>query len=195
MRYTPRGTENRDPDGFLYDSLEPVIRGMVMSLIELSLFRSKGRSSKTGRNSKLPIGKKSDVNPGRNSRSVSIKIIVYKEGITGIEDCSRVHRGVLPRLELAFPGQDIYLEVSSPGIDRSIKDGSEFVHYIGRGVKCYRTDTFSWTEGILNAVNENEIILQGESGEIVLPYTIIAKARLADSAAPLGAVIKKSLGG
>jgi len=86
---------------------------------------------------------------------------------------------VLPRLELAFPGQDIYLEVSSPGIDRLIRDGSEFEHYIGRGVRCYRTDISEWTTGILCAVDEQKITVRGEDGEIAVPFEVIAKARLA----------------
>jgi len=83
---------------------------------------------------------------------------------------------------LEFPEQDIYLEVSSPGIDRIIKDGSEFTFYIGRGIRCYRIDISDWTAGILTAANEKEITLQGEDGEIVLPYETIAKARLYDAA-------------
>jgi len=158
MQYTPRKTDNRDPEALLYDSLEPVIRGMEMSLVELSVFRRKARAGSQG--------------------SVQIKAVVYREGNTGVDDCSRAHRAVLPRLELAFPGQDIYLEVSSPGIDRLIKDGSEFVHYIGRGVKCYRTDISAWTAGILCAADEEKIVLRGDSGETAIPYGLIAKARL-----------------
>ena len=158
MLYTPRGSNPRDPDEALYHSLEPVIRGLDMSLIELCVFRRKGRGG----------------NPG----SVQVKAVVYRKGITGVEDCSRAHRGILPRLELAFPEQDIYLEVSSPGIDRNIKDGSEFVHFIGRGVKCYRTDISDWTAGVLCAADEKGIVLRAEEGETTLPYEIIAKARL-----------------
>ena len=84
----------------------------------------------------------------------------------------------MPRLELAYPGQDIHLEVSSTGIDRLIKDGREFANYIGREVRCYRTDISDWTAGILLAVDEEKIILKREGGETALPYEIIAKARL-----------------
>jgi len=156
MLYTPRGSKTRDADEALYQSLEPVIRGMEMSLIDLSVYRGKGAHG-----------------------NVQVKAVVYREGITGVEDCSRVHRGILPRLELAFPQKDIYLEVSSPGIDRLIKDGSEFAHYIGKGVKCYRTDISDWTAGLLRAVDEKGIVLQVGEKEITLPYEIIAKARLA----------------
>ena len=167
MLYTPRGNKPHE-DQEIYQSLEPVIRGMGMSLIELSVYRGKGR--------------------GANQGNVQVRVVVYKEGITGVEDCSRVHRGILPRLELAFPERDIYLEVSSPGIDRIIKDGSEFVHYIGRGVKCYRTDISDWTVGILCAVDEKGIVLRMEDKEtgltselpMEIPYEIIAKAKLAE---------------
>jgi ribosome maturation factor RimP len=159
MQYTVRETnDTKDPDGQLFFSLEPLIRGMGMSLIELNVFRMKARGGKSGR--------------------AQVRAVVYKKDVTGVEDCTKAHRSILPRLELAFPGQDIYLEVSSPGIDRLIKDGSEFVHYIGRGINCYRTDISDWTAGILLAVDDKKIKLMGESGEIALPYEIIAKARL-----------------
>jgi ribosome maturation factor RimP len=157
MRYTSRDTESKKSEDALFFSLEPVIRGMGMSLIELNVYKGKSHGA---------------------ARTVQLRAVVYKEGITGIEDCSRVHRGILPRLELAFPGQGIYLEVSSPGIDRLIKDGSEFFHYIGRRVKCYRLDISDWTIGILCSADKERIVLRGENGEITLPYELIAKARL-----------------
>ena len=158
MRYTERERDTQDPDGQLFFSLEPLIRGMGMSLIELNVFRMKARGGKSG--------------------GAQVRAVVYRDGVTGIEDCSKVHRTILPRLELAFPGQDVYLEVSSPGINRLIKDGGEFINYIGRGINCYRTDISDWTAGILLAADEEKIKLMGEGGEISLPYEIIAKARL-----------------
>ena len=157
MHYSLLETDSKECDRFLHQSLDEVVRGMGMFLIKLSVFHGK---------------------MSRNSRSVSVKAVVYRDGITGIDDCSRVHRAILPRLELAFPGQDINLEVSSPGIDRIIKDGRELAFYIGRGVRCYRTDISDWTEGILLAVDEQKIILRGQEGETELPYEIIGKAQL-----------------
>ena len=157
MQYSLQETDSKEGDRFLHQSLDELVRGMGMFLIKLSVFHGK---------------------MSRNSRSVSVKAVVYKNGITGIDDCSRVHRAIFPRLELAFPGQDINLEVSSPGINRIIKDGKEFAFYIGRGVRCYRTDISDWTEGILLAVDEQKIMLRSHEGETELPYEIIAKAQL-----------------
>jgi ribosome maturation factor RimP len=146
LRFTQR---KADP---VFDSLEPVVRGLGMSLVELSVSRHKGNTQ--------------------------VRLTVYKAGIVGVDDCSRVHRALIPRLELAFPGEDLYVEVSSPGIDRIIKDGSEFVHYVGRGIKCYRTDISDWSCGILESADEDHLILKGKDGLIELKYEDIAKAKL-----------------
>jgi ribosome maturation factor RimP len=104
--------------------------------------------------------------------------VVYKGGAVGVDDCSRAHHAILPRLELAFPGEDLYVEVSSPGIDRLIKDGAEFAHYLGRGIRCYRTDISDWTSGILWAADTEGVTLKGKDGMTALSFNIIAKAKL-----------------
>ena len=158
MLYTGRKA-GRDPAEELIQSLEPLIQALGLSLIEFSVFHQKGRRGSP---------------PG-----IQLRAVVMSSGAsTSLEDCSRVHRLILPRLELAFPEQDLHLEVSSPGIDRLIKDGREFAHYIGRGVKCYRSDISDWTAGFLRAADEEKIVLEVEAGEISLPYEIIAKAKL-----------------
>jgi ribosome maturation factor RimP len=146
MRYTVRAA---DP---LYDSLEPVIRGLGMSLVELTVFRHKG--------------------------AVRVRAVVYRAGAVGLEDCSRAHHAILPRLDLAFPQEELFVEVSSPGIDRLIKDGSEFVHYLGRGIRCYRTDISDWSGGVLESSGGEGIVLRGKNGPLALGYDVIAKAKL-----------------
>ncbi len=146
MQYTPRGA---DP---LYDFLLPIVKGMGMSLVDLSVSRHKG--------------------------NVQIRLIVYKPGSIGVDECSKVHRAVLPRLELQFPGQDLYVEVSSPGIDRNIKDASEFMHYFGRGIKCFRTDISDWSAGILESADEKGLVLKKGDNRMNVSYEIIAKAKL-----------------
>jgi ribosome maturation factor RimP len=149
MRYTPQEPEP------VFEALEPVVRGLGLSIVELSVSRQK--------------------------KSVRIRLVVYKPGVLGVDDCSRVHHAILPRLELTFPGGDLYVEVSSPGIDRLMKDGAEFVHYIGRGVRCYRTDISDWTGGILQSADAGGVVLWNKDGLIPLSYGVIAKAKLSDA--------------
>ncbi|MDR0709121.1 MAG: ribosome assembly cofactor RimP [Spirochaetaceae bacterium] len=154
MRYTPK---EADP---VFDTIAPVIQGLGLSLLETIVSRHKG--------------------------STQIRVVIYRGGPSGalpnsaigVDDCSRVHHAILPRLELAFPGEDLYVEVSSPGIDRLIRDGAEFVHYLGRGLRCYRTDISDWTAGILKAADTEKITLQTKGETIDLNLNIIAKAKL-----------------
>ncbi|MDR2245351.1 MAG: ribosome assembly cofactor RimP [Treponema sp.] len=140
----------------VFDLLEAIIRGLGMTLIELIVSEHWG--------------------------SVQIRTVVDKSGSVGTDDCSRVHRTIVPRLELAFPGRDLSLEVSSPGINRLIKNGAEFPFYLGRGIRCYRTDISDWIGGILLTADSGGITLKGKDGVAALPYGIIAKARLEDAA-------------
>ena len=134
------------------EPLQAVLKGLGFSLIELTVSRHRG--------------------------SVQIRAVIYNGKSIGVDDCSKAHRAITPGLELAFPQQDIYLEVSSPGIDRLIKDPAEFAHYTGRGVRCYRTDISDWTAGILESAGEKEIVIKTKEGVITLDFGIIAKAKL-----------------
>lgn len=148
MRWTPR------KEDALFDSLEPVVSGLGMTLVESFASRHKGGTAQ-------------------------VRIVVYKDGVIGMEDCSRVHRAVVPRLDLAFPNEDYSVEVSSPGINRQLKDASEFALYTGRGVRCYRTDISDWTGGVIESADETELILKTpDNGSLRLPYNSIAKAKL-----------------
>jgi ribosome maturation factor RimP len=150
VQYTPRLLPGADP---LSDFILPIIKGMGMSLVDLHVFRNKG--------------------------SVQVRLIVYhSSGNTGVNECSKVHHAIIPRLELQFPGQDLYVEVSSPGIDRNIKDASEFVHYLGRGIKCYRTDISDWSAGILESADDKGLVLKKGDNTMNVSYEIIAKAKL-----------------
>jgi ribosome maturation factor RimP len=150
MKYTARETEKTET-AEIREQIEPVLEGLGFKLIELVVSRHRG--------------------------SVQVRAVIYKTSL-GIDDCSIAHRAITPRLELTFPQEDIYLEVSSPGIDRLIKDGSEFVHYIGRGIRCYRTDISDWTAGILETADEKGIVLKMKESNIRLEFDIIAKAKL-----------------
>jgi len=133
-------------------SLQAVLDGLGLRLVELTVSRHRG--------------------------SVHIRAVIYNGTSIGTDDCSKAHRAITPRLELAFPGQDIYIEVSSPGINRLLKDGAEFACYINRGVRCYRTDISDWTAGILESAGESGIVLKTKDGVVKLDFEIIAKAKL-----------------
>ena len=160
MRYKARVPD--DETAALWGELEPVIGNLGFSLVELTVFRQ---------------GK-------RGSVSAQIRLIVTggqgtaaKAGL-GTEDLSRIHRTVLPRLELVMESRDLYVEVSSPGTDRVIKEGAEFRNYQGRQIKCWMTGANDWERGVLCGSDEEKILLKTEEGEKELMYETMAKARL-----------------
>jgi ribosome maturation factor RimP len=148
---------------FLVQELEPVVNGLGFTLVEASLFRMRGK--------------------GAGNAQVRLVVTGQAEGGgggIGTAELSRIHRAVLPRLELALEGRDLYLEVSSPGTNRIIKEGAEFRHYNGRAVKCWLTGADAWERGVLRSSDMEKILLDA-GGEIKqVMYETIAKARLDD---------------
>jgi ribosome maturation factor RimP len=145
---------NADAD-LLRTQLEPVLSGLGYNLIETTVSKQKG--------------------------SVQIRAVIFKKQYIGIDDCSKVHKTILPRLELAFSPQDVYLEVSSPGIDRLIKNCSEYKYFTGIGLRCYCTDISDWRTGILEAVTEKDITLKINGRITTINFDVIAKAKLDNS--------------
>jgi ribosome maturation factor RimP len=141
--------KKRDP---LIDTLEPVVSGLGFRIVDSAVARHKG--------------------------SAQVRLVIYRDGPIGTGECSRVHHAVLPRLELALAGANLYLEVSSPGIDRVLKDAAEAAYYAGRGIRCYRTDISDWTSGILESADETHIVIKEREKMTTLNWAIIAKARL-----------------
>jgi ribosome maturation factor RimP len=159
MRYSAQADEPAHvPDTALKESLKALAQELGLALIELDVFRTKARKGS-------PSG-------------VQVRAIVYKPGALGTDDCSRVHRAILPELERVFPESEFSVEVSTPGINRVVKDGVELAHYRGRGVRLWRTDISDWSAGLLEAADEDGITLRRKEGMIRLDYVTVAKARL-----------------
>ena len=105
----------------------------------------------------------------------------------GINDCAKVHRVLLPRLEDLLDSQDIYMEVTSPGTERVIKNGAEFSLFVGRNVKVWDSEISDWISGKIVSADQEKIVLESsmecsesktESENQVIPYSRISKAKL-----------------
>jgi ribosome maturation factor RimP len=161
--------KSREPDrerSALIEELEPVVTGLGFALVEASLFRQRGKGARGG--------------TGGGSAQVRLVITGKAGGGGGIgtDELTRVHRAVLPRLELALEGRDLYLEVSSPGTERLIREGAEFRHYTGKAVKCWLNGADAWERGVLQGSDEEKILLEAGGEVKQVRYETIAKARL-----------------
>lgn len=101
----------------------------------------------------------------------------------GVNDCAKVHRLLLPRLEALLRSQEVYMEVTSPGMNRNIKNAAEFALFIGKEVRLWDKNVSDWVSGIIEKSDTASITFKHpKTGETqTLQYTDIAKAKLVDT--------------
>lgn len=113
-------------------------------------------------------------------------IILAREGETTVDQCADVYRLVFPRMQLALGERDLSLEVSTPGLERSFKDLYEFTLFAGRRVRVYDSGRSAWVSGIIEAAQEESVVLsevfveeKNEKTERMnIAYSAIQKAKL-----------------
>ena len=114
---------------------------------------------------------------GKNS-----KITVKIDSLKGIahQDCERFSREFSADLDAAAILPDYILEVSSPGLDRKVRNLEEFKRFTGSPVKF----TFAENEkretlkGKIKSVDSGAIIIETEKGEKSYDFQKIIKASL-----------------
>ena len=107
-----------------------------------------------------------------------VKAVIYSKNGVGIDDCSKVHRTLLSRAEVLLNSQDIQMEVSSPGLNRVIKNAAEFQAFIGENIKVLEVSCPDWLEGELLAADTASIRLNISGGHRDVRYADIKKAKL-----------------
>ncbi len=100
---------------------------------------------------------------GRGTKTV-VRVIVEKEGGVGIKDCEQFHHSLARALDVADPVPHAYrLEVSSPGLDRPLKQRKDYDQAIGRNIRVKVRDPIHGNGtfiGQLAEVNDQGITLQ-----------------------------------
>lgn len=99
-----------------------------------------------------------------------------------VNDCSRVHKVLLEALEEMLGTDNTYMELSSPGLERSIKNAAEFKFFTGREIKIFDKNASDWISGKLVSSDEKSVALEiknedGKSENKVFPLEEIAKAK------------------
>jgi len=101
----------------------------------------------------------------------------------GIEDCSRIHRALLPRIQAFLGTEDTYMEVTSPGMERNIRNAAEFELFIGRDVRVWDKTAGDWVGGTIVSADRKSVTLERKSADTGEPeqqtvlYETIAKAK------------------
>ena len=101
-----------------------------------------------------------------------------------VNDCAKVHRALLARLEEILGTDNIAMELSSPGMERNIKNAAEFRFFVGRKIRVFSKSVSDWIGGELVSPDDKSVSLKVESenpevdGTVrTVEYQDIAKAK------------------
>lgn len=112
--------------------------------------------------------------------------ITRGSGNLTVEDCAQVHATVRPRLLALLGARELDLEVSTPGIERALKDSGEFAVFEGRRCRIYHARLGAFLVGTIGPAGPDGVRLDswtrqdtGETGDgLAIDYEDIGKARL-----------------
>ena len=119
------------------------------------------------------------VHQQRNQVAIEVLADKINGGIT-LDECTRLNRKIAEAIEnqnlLAEP---YTLEVSSPGLDRPLKTGQDFLRAFGREVRFFLAqpvqNKIEYT-GVVNKMEGEEVIIDTTGGTIIIPLKVINKA-------------------
>jgi len=111
-----------------------------------------------------------------------LRIVIDKgDGIT-LDDCERFSKSLAALLDVENPISGPYtLEVSSPGLDRRLRNLYDFEKNKGKLARIITKEKIgnqNFFVGRIGEVNDNSIRIVANESEIVIPFNIITRARL-----------------
>ncbi len=125
----------------------------------------------------------------RNDTAAGVQMVITifsKEREVNTDDLSEVYNIIYPRYQVLLGERDLSLEVSSPGLQRNLRDYYEFEIFQGKMSRVYSVSTSSWIEGYINKTIDDSVVLteavivdtEEKKAEMVIPFSDIAKAKL-----------------
>ena len=137
-----------------YDECAPLVEGMGYKLVDLKIVPAKTIT----KISAIITG----TDPAQN---------------IGVNDCAKVHRVLLARLEALLGTEETTMELTSPGIEHNIKNAAEFGVFTGREVRVWDKTVNDWVGGTISSADDKSVTLKAEYGERKIDFENIAKAK------------------
>ena len=131
-----------------------------------------------------------DVQSRREAVGHVVRVVIDRPGpaatpeeSVSIEDCAEVNREMSTILDVEDPLPFTYvLEVSSPGLDRPLRDARDYRRFSGRLAKVVvkeAVDNQKAFEGHLRGVEGDDVLLEAPNGRTHrLPLRLITRGRL-----------------
>lgn len=140
-----------------FSECEPLVRGMGYVLVDLKII------------------------PQKTVVRINAVIACKDAGASlGVDECSKVHRALLPRLQALLGTDQTYMELTSPGTDRNIKNAAEFALFEGREIRVWDKNVSDWISGKIVRADENSVALEVDGQEKVFRFEDIAKSKFCD---------------
>lgn len=101
-----------------------------------------------------------DAKKSMQGKTVQISVTIMNPAEeTGVDDCAKVHNTILPRLQMKYGRDDLYVEVSTPGLQRNFRDVYEFQVFKGKRCRVYSFGASSWISGTIDEVGDDGVTL------------------------------------
>jgi ribosome maturation factor RimP len=119
----------------------------------------------------------------KRGRRKVLRIYIDKPGGVTIGDCAQISREISMVLSVeGFIDEPYTLEVSSPGINRTLRTKEHFVQNVGNDIAIHTKELIGEQRnfsGRLEDVDEGDIIIRSKDKVVYrIPLTIIRKAHL-----------------
>ena len=135
--------------------VRPVVESAGLELVEVSFRREGGRRI--------------------------LRVTVDRDGGVDLDAIASASQRISRRLDLEdFASGPYQLEVSSPGVERPLRQPRDFERRVGQKVKVRSSEAvegFRTHTGLLLAADEDAITVDTEAGERRIPFDRIASAR------------------
>jgi ribosome maturation factor RimP len=116
------------------------------------------------------------------SANALLRVYIDKESGVNLDDCARVSHQISGVLDVEDAIEKRYtLEVSSPGLDRPLVEAKHFRSFAGRRIKVeldVPMDGRIRFTGLLKGIRDDEVVVEIEGLERLIPLNQIKKARL-----------------
>ena len=123
-----------------------------------------------------------DINLSGSKYKPILRILVDKEGGITLGECTDINRQLSDVLDKDdIIKESFILEVSSPGLDRPLREKKDFEKVIGKEINLYTKEPIegeNFFQAMLNSVGEDFISLKLKDGQLKIPYENIRNAKV-----------------
>ncbi|GAB6098852.1 ribosome maturation factor RimP [Halanaerocella petrolearia] len=124
-----------------------------------------------------------DVEYQKEGENWILRVFVDKEEGVTLEDCQNVSRELSTQLDVEDPIEHSYmLEVSSPGLDRPLRNDKDFERFAGKSVDISTYAPVNGEKrltGKLLGLEDDNIKIEANGEEVLVPRSKVAQVKLA----------------